>query len=351
MSARNALRENAHKRICPGGGETKQYVLYGGRCSSCAPPADDDLRQAKQRRVCMPFPRPDEIEREAAQPRVCTAPRLTLTLLTAAAVAWRLLSVRGPSPYQHCHGDTPILVGTHHKTGTVLLKHIFLKEVCPTLGWKCSFDNKPYKCSSPEDARAAGLQLCFLQHGIRFKVQETKLAYRFIHAIRDPLEVVLSGYQYHLTTTERWANRVEGRYNHTTYRSYLNSLPLDQGLKAEVKHSFRDSLKTMPRLLNRTSSLPCTMTVRLEDFERDWGGTIRRLWDLLGITDAAMVQRLTKAVAKHNVYTAKRKFNRHVSNVSSRGLMRERVKLMPETYARLVTLRRRLGYPEVGKEK
>ena len=93
------------------------------------------------------------------------------------------------------------------------------------------------------------------------------------------------------------------------------------------------------------------MTVRLEDFERDWGGTIRRLWDLLGITDAAMVQRLTKAVAKHNVYTAKRKFNRHVSNVSSRGLMRERVKLMPETYARLVTLRRRLGYPEVGKEK
>lgn len=24
MSARNALRENAHKRICPGGGETKR---------------------------------------------------------------------------------------------------------------------------------------------------------------------------------------------------------------------------------------------------------------------------------------------------------------------------------------
>ena len=24
------------------------------------------------------------------------------------------------TPYSHCHGDSPILVGTHHKTGTVL---------------------------------------------------------------------------------------------------------------------------------------------------------------------------------------------------------------------------------------
>ena len=32
----------------------------------------------------------------------------------------------------------------------------------------------------------------------------------------------------------------------------------------------RDSLKTMPRLLNRTGDNPCTLTVRLEDFEHDW---------------------------------------------------------------------------------
>ena len=78
-------------------------------------------------------------------------------------------------------------MGTHHKTGTVLLKHIFLKEVCPTLGWKCSFDNKPYKCSSPEDARAAGLQLCFLQHGIRFKIQNTHRT----HIMQVALELAL----------------------------------------------------------------------------------------------------------------------------------------------------------------
>ena len=118
------------------------------------------------------------------------------------------------------------------------------------LGWRCAFDNDPLPCASPEQARDAGLQLCFLQHGIRFKVQHSTLPYRFIHAIRDPMEVVLSGYQYHLKTTERWANRPERRYNGTTYRKYLNALSLHDGLRAEVKHSLRDSLKTMPRLLN-----------------------------------------------------------------------------------------------------
>ena len=137
--------------------------------------------------------------------RVLTWPRLLLAALAAALVAVRivLVSLR-PTPFQQCHGSTPILIGTHHKTGTVLLKHIFHKEVCPVLGWKCSFDHDPVPCSSPEQARAAGLQLCFLQHGIRFKLQSTHEPYRFIHAIRDPFEVVLSGYQYHLKTTEVW---------------------------------------------------------------------------------------------------------------------------------------------------
>ena len=284
------------------------------------------------------------------RPRVFTAQRIALILVCAVAAIVRFVFFRGPSPFEHCHGDAPILVGTHHKTGTVLLKHIFLKEVCPALGWKCSFDHHPVRCASPEDARAAGLQLCFLQHGVRFKIQNTQLPYRFIHAIRDPLEVVLSGYQYHLTTTERWANRVERRYNGTTYRTYLNGLSLDDGLRAELKHSLRDSLKTMPRLLNRTRAMPCTLTLRLEDFERQWGRTIGRIWDLLGVTDPTQVARLTKLVAKHNVYTAKRKYNKHVSNATSRTSMRQRVKRLPETYAKIVSVRRRLGYPAHGRE-
>lgn len=281
---------------------------------------------------------------------VCWWPRVALSLVALAAAATRFFLVSTlPTPFEHCHGDSPILIGTHHKTGTVLLKHIFLKEVCPLLKWKCSFDNHPVPCTSPEQARSAGLHVCFLQHGVRFKVQGSTEPYRFIHSIRDPLEVVLSGYQYHLKTTEKWANRVQERYNGTTYRRYLNALSLDDGLRAEVKHSMRDSLKTMPRLLNRTRANSCTLTLRLEDFELDWNSAVARIWDLLGV-DAATTRRLNHAVAKHNVYTAKRKYNRHVSNASSRSVMRQRIKRLPDAYAKVVMVRGRLGYPDVGKE-
>ena len=285
---------------------------------------------------------------------VCTWPRVLLAAfaLALASVRYLIISLR-PTEFQQCHDNTPILVGTHHKTGTVLLKHIFLKEVCPMLGWRCSFDNDPVKCSSPEEAHAKGLQMCFLQHGIRFKVQHTHAPYRFIHAIRDPLEVVLSGYQYHLKTTERWANRPDRRYNGSTYRTYLNGMSLRDGLRAEVKHSMRDALKTMPRLLNRTAGQACTLTVRLEDFERDWSGTVGRMWDLIGV-DRQTTRRLNRAVAKHNVYGVRRgNFNKHVEkNASSRSSMRQMVRQpeLAEAYAKIRGVRAKLGYSMVGRE-
>ena len=83
-------------------------------------------------------------------------PRVLLASFACLLAAVRIVIVsRRPTPFQQCHGDTPILVGTHHKTGTVLLKHIFLKEVCPMLGWRCSFDNVPTPCSSPAQALTA----------------------------------------------------------------------------------------------------------------------------------------------------------------------------------------------------
>ena len=55
-------------------------------------------------------------------------------------------------------------------------------------------------------------------------------------------------------------------------QSSNDSFPTAMSIAAvtELTHSLRDSLKTMPRLLNRTGDNPCTLTVRLEDFEHDW---------------------------------------------------------------------------------
>jgi hypothetical protein len=105
--------------------------------------------------------------------------------------------------------ESHAFLAPQHKTGTVLLQHL-LKDACPILGWKCTFNDGersevptnasvlgshvrksrpplrpiwypkpgvriplaavPTKCNGPEQARAAGLHLCFQQHGVRFKL-------------------------------------------------------------------------------------------------------------------------------------------------------------------------------------
>ena len=269
----------------------------------------------------------------------------------AVLCAPQVLRPRRHFEFGDCPVDSPILIGTHHKTGTVLLRHI-LREVCPLLQWRCSVDDVPTTCRSPEQAQTAGLQLCFQQHAIRLKVQDSPVPYRFVHIIRDPLEVVLSGYQYHLKTTERWAVRPDKRYKNKSYRGYLNSLSLADGLAAELKHSLKDNLKTMPRVLNRTATRPCTLTLRLEDFERDWRGTTARLWDLFGVQDSGVAARLDTEVAKHNVYQSSRPrlTNKHVGNVTSRGTMRAAVRSLPAVYGKIQHVRRQTGFPEIGKE-
>ena len=276
---------------------------------------------------------------------------VALACLGSIAVNAEVLSPPNRFEFGHCQNDSPILIGTHHKTGTVLMRHI-LREVCPMLQWRCSVDDVPTTCRTPEQAQTAGLQLCFQQHAIRLKVQGSQTPYRFVHVIRDPLEVVLSGYEYHLKTTERWALRPDKRFKNKSYRSYLNSLSLAEGLAAELKHSLHDNLKTMPRVLNRTGGRPCTLTLRLEDFERDWRGTTARLWDLFGVQGAGVSARLDREIAKHNVYQSNRPrlTNAHVGNVTSRGAMRAVVRSLPAVYQKIQHVRKQIGFPAVGKE-
>lgn len=257
-----------------------------------------------------------------------------------------------PSQFKRCHNDSPVLVGTHHKTGTVLLQHI-LKDACRVLRWRCTFNHRPYYCASPEDAIALNLQLCFLQHGIRFKLK-SGLPHRFIHGIRDPFEVVISGYQYHLRTTEKWAHQPDRRWNGSSYIRHLNALPLRDGLLTELQHSLRDSLKTMPRLFNRTHNNPCALEVRLSDFQRDYYGTVSRMWDLLGVDNSLVLKQLNSRVGKHNVYgmqQQKQLFNRHVNrNSSVRSIMRTTLRDSGKGYRTIQRVRRDLGFPSVGRE-
>jgi len=109
------------------------------------------------------------------QPRETTPPwymgamrRRFLALALLLLLAWRWRSTSRPSAFAQCHSSGPVLVGSHHKTGTVLLTHL-LKDACRALQWKCVFNHDKVHCASAAEANQIGAKICLLQHGIQFK--------------------------------------------------------------------------------------------------------------------------------------------------------------------------------------
>lgn len=61
--------------------------------------------------------------------------------------------------------------------------------------------------------------------------------FRGSHMIRDPRDIIISGYFYHLWTDEKWAHIPKAEYGLQSYQKYLNSLDQDDGLLAEIKRT------------------------------------------------------------------------------------------------------------------
>lgn len=61
--------------------------------------------------------------------------------------------------------------------------------------------------------------------------------FRGSHMIRDPRDVVISGYFYHLWTNEAWVHEPKPELDGRSYQQHLQSLNKEQGLMAEIDKS------------------------------------------------------------------------------------------------------------------
>lgn len=121
------------------------------------------------------------------------------------------------------------------------------------------------------------------------------------HMIRDPRDVVVSGYHYHLWTTEEWANKPVSRLGgdiaerwsllpvqsigDMSYREYLNSLPREEGMLVEIRRAATTSIRDM-RAWNYRD--PRFLEIRYEEIIRDEEATFRTLFRHYGFTEAAV---------------------------------------------------------------
>ncbi|MGO8871068.1 MAG: sulfotransferase domain-containing protein [Acidimicrobiales bacterium] len=117
-------------------------------------------------------------------------------------------------------------------------------------------------------------------------------SFRGSHVIRDPRDVVVSGYEYHKRTNEKWARMPDPRYGGRSYQEYLNSLNEHDGLMAEiawVANSREDTHRygAVATMGSWDYEQPEFLEIRYEDALADQEGTFERLFRWYGLNDSA----------------------------------------------------------------
>jgi hypothetical protein len=123
--------------------------------------------------------------------------------------------------------DGAVVHCAHHKVGTVWWGNI-LRGVAEHCALRFA------EISSAEDPSAADVYL--FQHSRHFnRSRFAGRPFRGTHMIRDPRDVLVSGYFYHLWTDERWANLPDVRYDGRSYREELGRRDRHDGLLLEME--------------------------------------------------------------------------------------------------------------------
>jgi hypothetical protein len=180
-------------------------------------------------------------------------------------------ATRNPFP-----GERRLIVhACHHKTGTVWFKRI-LRRTCATHGLVFH--------AGAQDELRPDIGVFFQQKG---RVDLERLPpFRGSHMIRDPRDMIVSGYFYHQWTQEPWALVPDDRYGGLSHQEYLQTLSPADGLLVEI-----DAFASGPDLRDMLAwsyGHPDVMELRYEDVIADEERSFRALFEHYGFTPAAV---------------------------------------------------------------
>lgn len=166
-----------------------------------------------------------------------------------------------------------ICVGTHHKTGTIWMRKVFrdIARVQDIPFMQC------YRAEALEKAAPTGPQI-LVNWSSTFPPAVMDLPdARFIHIIRDPRDVLLSGMRYHRVgplLNEKFLREERDEWGGLNYQDYLNALPDDLArLTFEMENKHHDTLRKM---LKWPYGHPNAAEIRYEDLIEDTECTIFR---------------------------------------------------------------------------
>lgn len=137
-----------------------------------------------------------------------------------------------------------LCVGTHHKTGTIWMQQVF-KALSAALNLpKFSMWKRAVK-RLPAEGRVLGTNWDSAFPDELFARDDVL----FLHIIRDPRDVLLSGARYHETapaSKEDWLHEPRPEFGGMTYQQKLLSIPdADDRILFEMEHKHADTLRQM----------------------------------------------------------------------------------------------------------
>jgi hypothetical protein len=181
------------------------------------------------------------------------------------------------NPFE-ARGTRPLLVHCgHHKAGTVWFRRILL-TVSRHYGLRYRHgDSRPVQPEADLVFHASG--------GTFERHQVDGRTFRGSHLIRDPRDLVGSGYEYHLVTNERWALEPDLRHGGQSYQSRLRDLDPREGLLLEIE---RLASGAAQELAAWDYHQPEFIELRYEDVLDDEQSSFENMFRWYGLNDTAI---------------------------------------------------------------
>ena len=115
------------------------------------------------------------------------------------------------------------------------------------------------------------------------------------HMVRDPRDLIVSGYFFHLWTDESWAHVPRPEYAGKSYQEHLNGLDQHAGLLAEIRRTGPNIL----RMLEWDFDNPAFIELRYEDMIADEEKGFREIFAHYGFS-APAIERSMSVVRQHS---------------------------------------------------
>lgn len=233
--------------------------------------------------------------------------------------------------------EFPLCIFCYHKVGTVLFTGVF-SHLCRERGWNFQA-LKGHQTALPPDA-----DVVLFGHSL-IDLDAIRTPFRGVHLIRDPRDVIVSGYLYHRRTTEKWCvncdfdptppilhPRVPHSQQHRpdswkieyleslggrSYQENLLRLPQSEGLLFEMNHYGAWTIESMRAWDYQRENI---LEVRFEEVMAGFDDTFRRIFRHFDFS----ASEIDRALAIAAEYDLGRKTDRqigrmkHVSSTRSR---------------------------------